>query len=267
MWIIVLLFALIAFYLFLTFPSVRKHEHRPNGQKIFVAHRGLHSISDGIPENSMPAFSNALAHGYSIEIDIHLTSDGKVVIFHDDNLERACGIDKIIENTPYSELSQLSLFGTKCRIPLLEDLLNLVQGKVPLLIEFKCVHNNYKQLCVAANRILQNYTGKYMVQSFNPLALHWYKKNMKSIYRGQLSKNFSRGTSNDFISSLLGSLLLNFLSRPDFISYNIKHTSFLPRRICIGLGAASAGWTFKSKQDLEKYEQKYDIIIFENFLP
>lgn len=106
----------------------------------FYAHRGLHNLSEGVPENSMAAFRRAAEHGYGIELDVQLTRDGQVIVAHDYDLKRICGIEKEIDSLTYEELSRFPILGTEERIPLLEDVLKLVKGQVPLIVEIKYKH-------------------------------------------------------------------------------------------------------------------------------
>ena len=89
-----------------------------------IAHRGLHDRARGVPENSLPAFECAVAGGYAIELDIHLTKDGQAVVFHDDTLMRMTGKSGNIKDRTYAELQTLALDGTNCRIPLFQDVLS-----------------------------------------------------------------------------------------------------------------------------------------------
>ena len=267
MWIIITVLALFLLYIFLICPCLRSHPDKNLCKKLYVAHRGLHNIDEGIPENSIKAFENAIKHNVAIEIDIHLTKDSKVVIFHDDNLNRVCGIDGIIEDMTLEQLSKCKLLGTEEKIPTLEQLLEICTDKTVLVIEFKCSPTAYKELCIKANEILSKHNVKYIVQSFNPLAMRWYKLNRKDICRGQLSSNFLRDKSKKPIEILCGFLLFNFFSRPDFISYNYQYKNNISRKICVFLGAISAAWTIKSQNVLTKNLSEYDIFIFEDFLP
>ena len=139
-------------------PSDRTHPDVKKLRGTYIAHRGLHDKSKGIPENSLPAFQRAVDMGFPIEIDIHLSRDGEVVVFHDRNTKRVCGVDARIEETNLKELQSLRLEGTRERIPTLKEVLEVVDGKVFLLIEFKMVDHNTKELCEAADRILAEYT-------------------------------------------------------------------------------------------------------------
>ena len=100
-----------------------------------IAHRGLHSA--GKPENSLAAFGAAVRRGYAIELDVHLLSDGSVVVFHDDNLKRMCGADVEVKALTVRKMCKYRLGDTNERIPLLKDVLALVNGAVPLIIELK----------------------------------------------------------------------------------------------------------------------------------
>ena len=132
--ILCMVIGLLAFLIFLLAPrlSGRKRVHPFLGVK--WAHRGLHDKKRGIPENSFPAFRAAIEAGDGIELDVHLTKDGQLVVFHDDTFERICGRRGRVEDTSYEEMQKYRLAETKERIPLLSEVLQLVDGKVPLLI-------------------------------------------------------------------------------------------------------------------------------------
>ena len=100
---------LILFYFYLIWPRLsRKRQIRPFLHTMF-AHRGYHCIEKGIPENSIPSFRAAISHGYGIELDVHLTSDEKLVVFHDDDLSRICGRPETIESLPLKAVSYTHL--------------------------------------------------------------------------------------------------------------------------------------------------------------
>ena len=185
---VILIIALV--YLFLISPSLKRHKDEEKLKGLYIAHRGLHNIDNSIPENSMLAFKKAIEGGFAIENDIHLTKDGEVVVFHDDTLTRVCGVEGKVEDKTLAELKELNLLGTNEKIPTLRECLELVGGRVPLLIEFKVVGGNAKALSEKANEILKDYEGLYFVQSFYPNVLSWYKKNRPDICRGQLSTAF-----------------------------------------------------------------------------
>ena len=251
-------------YLFLIFPSVRRHKDIKLIKGKFIAHRGLHDIMENTPENSLSAFRQAVELGFPIEIDIHLTLDGEIVVFHDDTLNRMCGVEGRVEEKTLPELKALRLGNTNEEIPTLEECLKTVNGKVPLLIEFKCVSLKCAPLCKRADEILRNYNGSYLVQSFYPTVLRWYKRNRRDICRGQLAENFKNAS---FEKKMSGNMLFNFLGRPDFVSYKHTDAKNLSRMFVTNLGAYPVGWTFQSQDELNKNGKYFKTHIFELFLP
>lgn len=248
--------------IFMICPALRKHPDIKLLYKRYIAHRGLHDLEANTPENSLASFRKAAEEGYAIENDIHLTADGEVIVFHDNNLIRMCGIDKAPEEMTLKELKKLKLAGTTEQIPTLKECLDTVNGKVPLLIEFKCNGLNCKKLCEAAEYILSNYNGKYFIQSFYPTVLLWYRKNRRDICRGQLATAFY---GKALYMRMLGGLLFNFLGRPDFVSYEFKYINHPLRRLCVKLGAFPVCWTFHSMQEIESCRRQCKAYIFEGF--
>ncbi len=254
-----------AFTLFLICPAVKKHPDLELLNGLFIAHRGLHKNNEGIPENSLKAFALAAESGFAIENDIHITLDGEVVVFHDDNLKRMCGIDKVIEDLTLKELKSYTLLNTDEQIPTLKECLEVIDGRVPILIEFKCRSLvNSKELCIAANKILKNYKGKYFVQSFFPFVLKWYKKNRPDILRGQLAEGFK---GEALYKRMLGNMLFNFISRPHFISYGHNYKNKFMFKFTKKLGAFPVGWTFTEEKQLSSAKNNFNTYIFENFTP
>lgn len=256
---------LAAALLVLIFPAPRRHPDRKQLKGLFIAHRGLHDLTENCPENSLAAMALAADSGFAVENDIHLTKDGEVVVFHDDTTDRMCGVSGKIEEMTLKKLKTLRLAGTNEQIPTLRECLDVINGRVPLLIEFKAVGGNCNALCAAADKFLSEYGGKYFIQSFNPMVLKWYRKNRPDICRGQLSCVFDN--TKPAYYKLLSCLLSNVIARPDFISYNHKNAKFFFRRICVLLGAASVGWTYKKRERIEQTKTYFSTFIFENFLP
>ncbi|MGN1023379.1 MAG: glycerophosphodiester phosphodiesterase family protein [Lachnospiraceae bacterium] len=266
-----ILAALAALYLYCIMPRMF---HRPDMAPLrsrYFAHRGLHDIALGIPENSLPAFSRAVEQGFGIELDLHLTKDGIPVVFHDFHLKRMTGEEGDVEDYTLKELKSFHLAGTNEQIPTLSEVLSLVDGKVPLLIEYKTETTDIR-VCPVSEEQLKNYRGLYCVESFNPIAMRWYKKHRPDILRGQLSdkmlhyKQFR--TAKLFLGALcLQGMVTNVFSRPDFIAFDIKFKNlsrFLDRKL---FGSVSAGWTVKSREELSRARHSYDVFIFEDFVP
>jgi len=260
--------ALAALYMLAIMPRVF---HRPDTtlfKKVYFAHRGLHDNTSDAPENSMAAFRKAVEAGLGIELDVQVTKDGVPVVFHDFKLDRICRTEGKITECTYGELQAYTLCDSGERIPKLSEVLEMVDGRVPLIVEIKAETANVS-CCAVIDRLLRAYRGAYCIESFNPLVLWWFRRNHKDVVRGQLSSNFRReGEYRSLIYFVMTHLLLNFLTKPDFIAYNHKFSEEPGRRICRRLyHHPAAAWTIRSQQDLEALRGEYDVFIFDSFLP
>ena len=234
----------------------------------YYAHRGLHG--DGIPENSIAAFSAAIDAGYGIELDVHLMKDGNLAVIHDASLKRTAGADVKIEDMTAADLGGYHLEGTEERIPLFSDVLSLVKGNVPLIVELKSVDNNYASLCEAACELLEIYDGLYCMESFDPRCILWLRRNKNHILRGQLAYNLFRVDSKvpAIMKFCLRHNLANLFTRPDFVAYGYQDrrilSNFLSRRIWKTQGVT---WTIRSQEDFATAVNEGWIPIFENIRP
>ena len=252
--------------LFLLWPA------RPGAEKAAplagrcFAHRGLHTPDRTVPENSLAAFRRAVEAGYGIELDIQLSRDGQVVVFHDDTLQRVCGVQGRVDAFTLEELQAMQLHGTGETIPLFTQVLRLVAGKVPLIVELKTGPRN-KELCQKALAILRDYSGPFCIESFDPRIVGWFRRHAPEILRGQLAgppatyKGVPPG--GGFI---LGNLLANVLGRPEFIAYDN-----LPRPACVRFvlrhGPLRVVWTARDAAAHDALTRENDLIIFEFYTP
>lgn len=260
--------ALPPLYLFMIMPRILRKPGKSPHMGFLYAHRGLHDNEGAVPENSMEAFRRAVEAGYGIELDVQLTKDGVPVIFHDFTLERMCGVPGRVDTTDYEQLRKLSLLQTEEKIPTLEEFLKMVDGRVPLIVELKIEWTDLS-LCPAVQKMLAEYKGVYCIESFNPLALLWYRRHHKNIMRGQLSTNFMQeGSGKNLFHFLLAHLLMNWVSSPDFIAYNCRFKKEPGLRICRKLyGNLAVAWTVKSQKQLESLKKDFDLFIFDSFIP
>lgn len=208
-------------YLFCIAPRMKgKYTPAREPFRTSYAHRGLHGA--GVPENSMTAFREAVRKGYGIELDLQLSRDGEIMVFHDYELERVTGKRGRLSDHDAEELHALRLAGTEEQIPYFREVLSLVDGKVPLLIELKGESLTDMRLCKAVEELLRGYPGPYCIESFNPAQLRWWKKNCPGVVRGQLVTDLTRkkdgSCSKNPADYLLTGLCFNVCSRPDFIS-------------------------------------------------
>ncbi len=238
----------------------------------FFAHRGLHDNGSDAPENSMAAFRKAVESGFGIELDVQLTADLVPVIFHDPDLLRVCGVNRQVRDCTFAQLQEYTIFGSNERIPALKDFLEMVDGRVPLIVEFKSEDTDMT-LCRIIDPMLKAYKGVYCIESFNPLVLFWYRIHRPGVMRGQLSDGFLhipkyRTFPKAPATVSVQFLIPNFLSKPDFIAYNHMYEGNLSRRICRSLyKAKSAAWTIRSEKELKKVAGAFDVFIFDSFIP
>ncbi|MBR5741360.1 MAG: glycerophosphodiester phosphodiesterase, partial [Firmicutes bacterium] len=233
--------------------------------------RGLHTEDKKIPENSLAAFDAACRKGYGSELDVQLSADGKVFVFHDDTLDRVTGVPGVAEEYPWDYLSRQHLCGTDETIPLFEDVLDTVDGRTPLIVEFKSTER-YPELCEKALDLLLEYRertgGEFCVESFDPRIVRWFKLNAPTIVRGQLSAptdNLAGPNPTRLWKAecfVCAHLLENFLTRPHFIAYRVgpKPLSALIDR---ALGAPLVVWTSLDPKE----EETADVVIFQFYEP
>jgi glycerophosphoryl diester phosphodiesterase len=226
----------------------------------FIAHRGLHSKS--IPENSLLAFEKALENNYAIEFDLTITKDEKIVVFHDDNLLRLCNVNKNIEDVTYSFLKGLKLYKSSERIPFFKDVLDLINGKITLIIEIK-KHKNIGLLEDNLMKLLNNYYGEYFICSFDKNILTWFKNNNSNLKRGLIfescPKKFKKYNKILFLYKY-------YKTKPDFISLDYKLLNSSIYEFCEKNSLELITWTIKNKEDYVKIEKKVDGVIFEKFI-
>jgi hypothetical protein len=292
------------------------------------AHRGLHDLDAGIPENSLPAFCRAREMGYGAELDVHLTADDRLVVIHDSDLTRLCGTSRIVEDLTLDALRDLRLSGTEQTIPTLEEVLAIfehdgggpsahgaasaaalrrdrhrarradklsrprvaraLEGRAstsgarpvaerpvagrpatPLIIELKTWNGNAARLASRTMELLDSRCVSYCIESFDPYALAWLRRNRPEVIRGQLSMDFRGGkTIGHAYEFALTMLLKNHVSRPDFVAYCFEDRELPGPRLAFGpLGAKRALWTIRSAADLATCDAEGAVAIFEGFLP
>jgi len=256
-------------YLFLVAPKWRGKRKRMQallGRA--YAHRGLHGGE--VPENSLTAFRLAAEKGYGIELDVHMTADGSLAVHHDDSLLRMCGVDRLIRETPMKEISALRLKDSNETVPTLEGALAVIGGRVPLIVELKSSPDR-KSLAEKVSRVMRNYPGIWCMESFDPRLVMWFRRHDRQVPRGQLACDLARLPGNQrkgFQYWAAARLLMNFLSRPDFVAYGFESDRNLSFRMMRALfHPVLAAWTVRSQADFDRLKARYDLQIFESFLP
>ena len=216
-------------------------------KKSLIAHKGVHNLK--IIENTLPAFTKCVGKNYIIELDIHILTDNTIVIYHDFSLLRLCGINKVIETLSYTQLSKIKI-KNKYTIPSLKQVIHIVNGKVPIIIELKDVNNNSK-FEEELVKILDNYKGEFAIQSFNPFVIDWFYKNRPNYIIGLIIFN-----------ELNFKLIKKYLNKIDFLSVNKK---LLPLKKNIK-DKLIIGFTINNKSEYNKYRNLCNNLICENIL-
>jgi glycerophosphoryl diester phosphodiesterase len=231
-----------------------------------IANRGLHDASRGAPENSLKAFADAVDSGYPIELDIHRLADGRIAVFHDLGLERMTGRPGSILDQTAQSLRGLLLAGTDQSVPLLAEALELVGGRVPVVVEIKN-RGRAGGMERAVHEIVSGYAGDVAVVSFNPFSLAWFKENAPGIMRGQsagLGKGARSAVHHWFVRRLI---LLNTVSRPHFVNYGLRSLPYSAVTRLRGAGMPIITWTARSEADAAKARAVADNFMFEGIRP
>ena len=247
----------------------REHPKWQQLKKFAYAHRGYHH-KPVIPENSMAAFRLAAQRGWGAELDVHLMADGNLAVIHDSSLRRTAGADVYIEDLNKADLEKYTLEDSQEHIPLLEEVLPLFETRGALIIELKAERGNHDRLAEALYQRLEHFRGLYCIESFDPRAVHWFKKHAPEVVRGQLAANFERHPAqlSGYLSLILTYLLMNFWSDPDFVAYQFEDRNNpslqLSRRLW---GTEEASWTIRSAEDMRTALAAGSTVIFEQFDP
>jgi len=230
-----------------------------------IAHRGLHG--PGVPEDSQAAFGAAAAAGYAIELDIRMTADNQLIVNHDPTTGRLSGTNTSIKTTSAAELASLRLSGTAQSIPLLDDVLKLINGRVPLAIEIK--HSiPPRAIGPLLMELLNTYPGEVSVASFDPRIVAWFRLHAPHIPRGQIASSLPEKSQPRWIRHIFRAMPLNFWSRPQFIAFDIRDypnraLSFWQRR----LHAPVVLWTVENDEQLATARQAGCNVVFEHIRP
>ena len=220
------------------------------------AHRGLHGR--GIVENSRAAFEAAIAAGHGIELDVQVSGDGQALVIHDYQLERLTeGVGPICGMVS-AELEKIRLRGSGETIPTLAEVLGLIAGRAPLLIEVKSPGRRVAALSRAVGDALHAYIGPVAVMSFNPEIGRWFAANAPDVLRGLVVTEAGRrwrGTLTRYLAL--------WRSRAEFLAYDVRDlpSRFASRQRAQGLPVLT--WTCRSDADRARAALHADQIIYE----
>ena len=259
-----------AIYLYLVFPGRALKQEREKFEKRNFAHRGYYDNEKGIPENSLPAFEAAMQEGYGCELDVQFTRDKKLIVFHDNDYLRMCGVNVNVWDMDWKDVQEFRLAGTDEKVPTFREVLDTVAGRNPLIVEIKAEGQDmkwYAELCEATAQELKNYSGDYCIESFHPGPVRWVWKNLPGVTRGLLVDGPAEpGSQIAFIKNAISELLCDFYCRPQFIAYRYDRRN-LALKIVKRLGAFSVMWTVPNEEQQRIMEKEEDCIIFEHYHP
>ena len=270
-WVIALIAVIVLFivYLLLVLPQRADEAKFAPFQGLMAAHRGLYEKDQSVPENSLEAFRRAAEEGFGVELDVQLSKDGAVVVFHDDTVDRMTGYKGRVDSFTLEELQAMPLMGTEHRMPLFTDVMAVLDGKSPTIVELKSTPN-YPELCEKTLAILRTLKGPYCVESFDPRIVRWFYKNAPDLVRGQLTEAFfywrHEGRLPLWRCILMHTLCVNFLTHPQFIAFGRGRR---PLCMLLGrkLGAKTVFWTEHPDSDHALLAKRYDCRIFEHYRP
>lgn len=233
-----------------------------------IAHRGLHDHARGIVENTASAFAAAMANDYAIECDLQLTSDGEAVVFHDDNLERLTEGRGLVKEHTAREMKGLTIRNSTDRVQTLAELLQQVNGKVPLIIELKSHWDVDERLAARAIEVLKGYAGKHAIMSFDPDVVAAVRRFSPGTIRGIVAER----AFDSYYDSLPLAKQLELRTfahvartRPDFVSFFFEELPWAPIDTLRAGGMPIITWTIRSPRQAWSARRHSDQITFEGF--
>lgn len=224
-----------------------------------IAHRGLHDGNKAVWENTPSAFERAIAHGYAIECDLQYAADAVPVVFHDDDMQRLCNMQADIRSKTSAELGLVSIGGTADKVPSLKRLLQLVQGRVPLVLELKGRKGDDDGFVSGVLDALEGYRGEVALMSFDT----WLLTELRELECPWPCGLTAEGTTEEEFAEHRAAMAHGL----DFISYNVMHlpNAFITAERARGIPVIT--WTVRTPAQAEHSRLNADQITFEGFEP
>lgn len=236
-----------------------------------IAHRGYHDAAAGRIENTLSAVNAAIEHRFAIEVDLQLTSDGAVVVFHDDTVDRLMQAGGRVDSFTLAELQATPFKATTDHVPTLAELLATVAGKVPLVLELKSEFNGDRRLEKAVAPILADYGGPAVVMSFDPESMAAMKSLLPAIPRGIVADRYTDLKDWGFLSASRRFALRHLFAVPrvgaSFVSYDLNGLPFPAPSLARLFGLTLICWTVRTREQWNKARRLTDQITFEGFDP
>ncbi len=239
-----------------------------------LTHRGMHNETAGILENSRQSFRDAIDHGFGIELDLQLSKDGEAMVFHDYNLKRLTPETGLVRQRTAEELRQVPLTSGDETIPDFAEILDLIGGRVPLLVELKDQDGIFGPdvgpLEKRTAELLDDYNGEVAVMSFNPYAVIAMRKYAPDIARGLTTDAFKITgwpTTPRARARQLRKIPDYDRAGARFISHNRKYLDTAPVARIKERGDPVLTWTVRSPKQEAAARRIADNITFEGYIP
>jgi glycerophosphoryl diester phosphodiesterase len=239
-----------------------------------IAHRGLHNKAEGVIENTISAAEAAIARGLPIELDVQLTADKEAIVFHDFELDRLTDEAGSVVERKLSDLTRIDISGAKDgdKIPSLKQFLDAIAGRVPLVVEIKSKFNGDMTLTKRTVAILADYSGPFVIKSFDPDIVAHLRHHAPGITRGIIGELEYASKADSFMTDELRHRLSNLLhfgeSQPQFVSWKVHNLPCAAPYLCKAIGNLPLmTWTVRTPEDRARAEKHADQMVFEGFLP
>ncbi|HZH25949.1 MAG TPA: glycerophosphodiester phosphodiesterase family protein [Azospirillaceae bacterium] len=239
-----------------------------------IAHRGLHNKAEGVIENTLSAAEAAVARGFPIELDLQLTGDEEAVVFHDFELDRLTGETGLVAERRLSDLTRIGIAGAKGgdRIPSFKDYLGAIAGRTPLIVEIKSKFNGDMRLTKRALEILKDYSGPFVIKSFDPDIVAYLREHAPGITRGFIGELEYASKADSFLTPEQKHRMANLLHfaemQPHFLSWRVKDIPCASTHLSRLLGNLPVmTWTVRNPEDRARAEAHADQMVFEGFIP
>lgn len=238
-----------------------------------ITHRGLHNRDAGVIENSLSAFRAAIAHGYGIELDVQVTADDEALVFHDYQLDRLTDEAGFVRQRSAREMGEIRLSGADEAAPTLQEVLDLVRGQVPLLIEIKDPSMQCRPTDGAVERriaeCLKGYHGAVALMSFSPYSVAHCRDAAPEWPRGRTTCDFNE-TDWAFLTDAKRSELAALSDLEELGACFISHDKSDLSSEAVGRVKAAGlpvfCWTIKSAEEERIARQWADNVTFESYI-